>query len=75
MNFDSWALTLAVFLPAVGVVVMLLIPQANEELRTRSPPSSPPSASLGVGIYLLVAVRLRPTPASCSSSSTSPGST
>ncbi len=30
MNFDSWALTLAVFLPAVGVVVMLAIPKQQE---------------------------------------------
>ncbi|MGH8971688.1 MAG: complex I subunit 4 family protein [Acidimicrobiia bacterium] len=28
--FDSWALTLAVFIPLVGVVVILAIPRANE---------------------------------------------
>ena len=30
--FDDWALTLAVFLPLVGVVIIGLIPKANEEL-------------------------------------------
>jgi len=29
--FDSWALTLAVFLPAVGLVALLVIPRAEEE--------------------------------------------
>jgi NADH-quinone oxidoreductase subunit M len=31
-GFDDWALTLAVFLPLVGAVVMMLIPKAEEEL-------------------------------------------
>src|SRR5688500_16300885 len=30
--FDDWALTLAVFIPLVGAVVMMLIPRAEEEL-------------------------------------------
>ena len=29
--FDSWALTLAVFIPAVGAVIVMLIPRAEEE--------------------------------------------
>ena len=29
--FDSWALTLVVFIPAVGAVIMMLIPRAEEE--------------------------------------------
>ena len=31
-GFDDWALTLAVFLPLAGAVVMMLIPRAEEEL-------------------------------------------
>jgi NADH-quinone oxidoreductase subunit M len=30
-SFDDWALTLAVFLPMVGVAVMAIIPKANED--------------------------------------------
>ena len=30
--FDSWALTLTVLIPAVGAVVLMLIPRAEEEL-------------------------------------------
>ncbi len=30
--FDDWALTLAVFIPAVGMVILLLVPRAQEEL-------------------------------------------
>jgi NADH-quinone oxidoreductase subunit M len=29
--FDSWGLTLAIFLPVVGMVVMLLVPRAQEQ--------------------------------------------
>ena len=29
--FDSWALTLVVFIPAVGAVIMMLIPASEEE--------------------------------------------
>ena len=29
--FDDWALTLAVFLPVVGMVIVLLIPRAEEK--------------------------------------------
>ncbi len=54
MNFDSWALTLAVFLPAVGVVVMLAIPK-QQELALKVTALVAALASLGVGIYLLCA--------------------
>ncbi len=54
MNFDSWALTLAVFLPAVGVVVMLFIPK-QQELALKVIALVAALASLGVGIYLLAA--------------------
>ena len=30
--FDNWALTLAVFIPIVGMVIVLLIPKAEENL-------------------------------------------
>ena len=30
--FDDWALTLAVFVPLVGMAIVLLIPKAEEEL-------------------------------------------
>ena len=30
--FDDWALTLAVFIPLVGMVIVLLIPKAEENL-------------------------------------------
>ena len=32
MEWSEWALTLAVFLPAVGAVIVMLIPRAEEEL-------------------------------------------
>ena len=32
MDFDNWALSAAVFIPAIGVLVMMLIPRADEEL-------------------------------------------
>ena len=54
MNFDSWALTLAVFLPAVGVVAMLFIPK-QQELALKVTALVAAVASLGVGIYLLAA--------------------
>ena len=54
MNFDSWALTLAVFLPAVGVVVMLAIPK-QQELALKVTALAAALGSLGIGIYLLCA--------------------
>ncbi|MDE0499013.1 MAG: NADH-quinone oxidoreductase subunit M [Acidimicrobiaceae bacterium] len=51
-GFDAWALTLAVFLPAVGALVMMLVPRARElELKTIALGAS--LASLAVGVYLL----------------------
>jgi NADH-quinone oxidoreductase subunit M len=53
-GFDAWALTLAVFLPAVGALVMMAVPRARElELKTIALVSS--LASLAVGVYLLLA--------------------
>ena len=54
MDFDSWALTLAVFLPAVGVIVMLAIPR-QQELALKVTALASAVATLGVGIYLLAA--------------------
>ena len=51
-GFDAWALTLAVFLPAVGALVMMVVPRARElELKTIALGSS--LAALAVGVYLL----------------------
>ena len=51
-GFDAWALTLAVFLPAVGALVMMAVPRARElELKTIALGAS--LASLAVGVYLL----------------------
>ena len=36
--FDDWALTLAVFLPVVGMVIILLIPKAEETAEARRAP-------------------------------------
>ncbi len=53
-GFDAWALTLAVFLPAVGALVMMAVPRARElELKAIALVSS--LASLAVGVYLLTA--------------------
>ncbi len=53
-GFDAWALTLAVFLPAVGALVMMAVPRARElELKTIALGSS--LATLAVGVYLLFA--------------------
>jgi NADH-quinone oxidoreductase subunit M len=50
--FDSWGLTLAVFLPAVGMVVVLAIPRA-QELAIKVTALLTTLATLGVGIALL----------------------
>jgi len=53
-GFDAWALTLAVFLPAIGALVMMAVPRAREfELKTIALGAS--LASLAVGVYLLFA--------------------
>jgi NADH-quinone oxidoreductase subunit M len=50
--FDSWGLTLAVFLPSVGMVVVLAIPRAQEQaLKVAALLTT--VATLGVGIALL----------------------
>ena len=51
-DFDAWVLTLAVFLPIVGALVMMVIPSAYEsEIKLVALLSS--LAALGVGIYIL----------------------
>ena len=49
--FDSWALTLAVFLPLVGVVAMAVFPRENESLqKTVALVTSLATLAVGVGI-------------------------
>ncbi len=49
--FDDWALTLAVFLPMVGIAVMALIPRANEDLhKLVALATSGVTLAVGVGI-------------------------
>jgi NADH-quinone oxidoreductase subunit M len=50
--FDSWGLTLAVFLPSVGMVVVLAIPRAQEQA-LKAAALLTTLATLGVGIALL----------------------
>ena len=51
-GFDAWALSLAVFLPVIGALVMMLVPRAREaELKLIALLSS--LAALAVGVYLL----------------------
>ena len=50
--FDDWALTLAVFLPAVGMAIVLLIPRA-EETAVKVVALVTTLATLGVGIGIL----------------------
>jgi NADH-quinone oxidoreductase subunit M len=50
--FDSWGLTLAVFLPAVGMVVVLAIPRAQEQA-LKAAALLTTLATLGVGVALL----------------------
>ena len=72
--FDSWGLTLAVFLPAVGMVIVLAIPKAQERaLKVATLATT--LATLGVGIAILARLRLRPATGASSSTSTSAGST
>ena len=52
-TFDDWALTLAVFLPLVGAVVMLLVPRARGGCH-KVIALVTTLATLGVGVYLLV---------------------
>ena len=50
--FDDWALTLAVFIPAVGMAIVLLIPRAQEEL-IKIVTLLTSLVTLGVGIAIL----------------------
>jgi NADH-quinone oxidoreductase subunit M len=50
--FDDWALTLAVFIPLVGMAIVLLIPRAEEQL-IKWVTLVATIASLGVGIAIL----------------------
>jgi NADH-quinone oxidoreductase subunit M len=50
--FDSWGLTLAVFLPSVGMVIVLAIPRAQEQA-LKITALATTVATLGVGIALL----------------------
>jgi NADH-quinone oxidoreductase subunit M len=51
-GFDDWALTLAVFLPLAGAVVMMLIPRAHEDLHKMVALVST-VATAGVGVAIL----------------------
>ena len=51
-GFDAWVLTLAVFLPLVGALIMMAVPKAYElEVKLIALGSS--LAALAVGIYIL----------------------
>ena len=50
--FDDWALTLAVFIPAVGMAIVLLVPRAQEEL-IKIITLVTSLVTLGVGIAIL----------------------
>ena len=53
-SFDSWALSLAVFVPIVGVVAMMLIPRA-QETALKLTALLTTVATAGIGVYLLSA--------------------
>ena len=50
--FQEWALTLAIFLPAVGLAIILLLPKA-EETAAKAVALLTTLATLGVGIGIL----------------------
>ena len=52
-GFDAWALSLVVFLPLVGAIVMMVIPKAEEELH-KLVAIVASLAALAVGIYVLI---------------------
>src|SRR4051794_28452453 len=56
-GFDDWALTLAVFLPLVGAVVMMLIPRSEEELH-KWVALITTVATAGIGIAVLARFKL-----------------
>ena len=51
-QFDSWALSLAVFLPLVGAVVMMLLPKESETA-IKSTALATTIATAGVGVWIL----------------------
>src|SRR5437016_2739811 len=51
-GFDHWALTAAVFIPMVGVALMLLVP-SRSEVALKSVALLSTLASAGVGVYLI----------------------
>src|SRR5437764_2315353 len=51
-GFDHWALTLAIFLPMAGVVLLMLIPRENEST-IKGTALITSIATLGVGVYML----------------------
>ena len=52
-GFDAWALSLVVFLPLLGAIVMMVIPKAEEELH-KIVAMVASLAALAVGIYVLI---------------------
>src|SRR5207253_8684240 len=50
--FDSWALSLAAFIPIVGVAIVLAIPRAKEEL-IKQVTLVTTAVTLGVGVIIL----------------------
>src|SRR4051794_27968771 len=51
-GFDDWALTLAVFLPLAGALVMLVIPKSEEDLH-KGIALVTSVATAGIGVALL----------------------
>jgi NADH-quinone oxidoreductase subunit M len=51
-GFDHWALTLAIFIPLAGAVVMMFVPRASE-VAHKAIALITTGASLAVGIYLI----------------------
>src|SRR5438067_6183951 len=50
--FDSWALSLAAFIPIVGVAIVLAIPKAREELIKQVAPATT-AVTVAVGVIIL----------------------
>jgi NADH-quinone oxidoreductase subunit M len=53
-SFDSWALSLVVFVPIVGVVAMMFIPRSRETA-LKATALLTTLVTAGLGVYLLVA--------------------
>src|SRR3954468_6082283 len=53
-GFDHWALTLAIFLPMVGALVMMAIPRESEDTH-KAIALVTSVVTLGIGVYLLFA--------------------